>query len=433
MDEGTLPRVLIIAEHASLKFGGEAALPLHFFRTLRKRGVEVWMIVHERTRDELTDAFPGEMDRITFIEDTVLHRFLWKCSKPLPSRLAFFTFGMMMRMLTQRSAKALAKKFIKAQNIDVVHQPIPVSPKEASMLHGLGVPVVIGPMNGGIDYPPAFRHMQSKMTNMTMGVGRSFANMMNRLMPGKRKAAALLVANPRTRHALPTGVRGEVIELVENGVDLSTWKAPGLTEREPEAGNKPTFAYMGRLVDWKAVDLLLEAFAKVVKQTPAHLLIMGDGPERRRLEADCDRLNLSREHDVTFAGWLKQEDAAKRLADADVLVLSSLMECGGAVVLEAMAMSKAVIATDWGGPADYLDDSCGILVKPDSRDTLIDSLAAAMVKLASSPQQREHMGEAGRAKIQEQYDWDVKAQRMIAIYRSVIDKTAKQKHDAFIG
>ncbi len=67
---------------------------------------------------------------------------------------------------------------------------------------------------------------------------------------------------------------------------------------------------------------------------------------------------------IQFAGWLSQSDCKVRLNAADCLVLPSLFECGGAVVLEAMALGKPVIATAWGGPLDYLDADCGILVQP---------------------------------------------------------------------
>lgn len=57
-------KVLIISEHASLKFGGEAALPLHYFRVLRQRKIDVWMIVHERTKTELNQIFAHDLERI---------------------------------------------------------------------------------------------------------------------------------------------------------------------------------------------------------------------------------------------------------------------------------------------------------------------------------------------------------------------------------
>ncbi len=272
-------RVLIAAEHASIKFGGEAALPLHYFRVLRQRGIETWLVVHERTRDELESFFQGNSDRIYFVPDTFWHRLVWQCTKLLPQRLSYFTFGLILRGLTQMIQRRIIKRVVREQQIDIIHQPIPVSPKEPSMIFDMGVPVVIGPMNGGMDYPPAFRRMQSRFVDLTLGIGSLFANSLNALMPGKPKATTLLVANQRTRDALPKGIHGKVIELVENGVDLSIWKpkrqiqSAGLEDLVEEANTQssgqelqqPTkFDFVGRLVDWKAVDQLLLAFKRVV-------------------------------------------------------------------------------------------------------------------------------------------------------------------------
>ena len=67
------------------------------------------------------------------------------------------------------------------------------------MIFGLGVPVVIGPMNGGMDYPPHFRQRGAAERRYLLGLGRAIAEAMNRLMPGKRRAAFLLVANAADR------------------------------------------------------------------------------------------------------------------------------------------------------------------------------------------------------------------------------------------
>ena len=111
------------------------------------------------------------------------------------------------------------------------------------------------------------------------------------------------------------------------------------------------------------------------------------------------------------------------MAQADCLVLPSLLECGGAVVLEAMAMAKPVIATAWGGPLDYLDPDCGVLVPPAGAEALVDGLAAAMVRLAASSDERLRMGRSGRAKALRLYDWEVKVDRMIDYYRMSMLKT----------
>jgi glycosyltransferase involved in cell wall biosynthesis len=524
-------RVLLVAEHASAQFGGEAALPLHYFRILRRRGIEAWMIVHERTRTELEQVFPEERDRILYVADTGWHRAAFQLGKLLPHRLEYITLGFLSRLLSQSIQLRMIRELVKTEQISVVHQPIPVSPKEPSMIHHVGVPVVMGPMNGGMEYPPAFRGMENRSTQVIVGLGRKFSNILNGLMPGKRYADILLVANQRTQRALPDHIQGQVIELVENGVDLSVWQSGdrlmttelgfdavrrvspqgrflGLlstvfarrvqTERRiaanqvyskyrrflpatdhldallhtsqsfveqfpaqslsPSAKSQAvkapiaerpiakqaiaeqaiaeqklvTFVYVGRLVGWKTVDCLLEAFSQIVGNLPVKLEIIGDGAIRGQLEQQAAALNLlaneatnaqpktSAAGRVEFLGWLSQADCARRLSYADALVLPSVYECGGAVVLEAMAMGIPVVATKWGGPADYLDSSCGILVDPSSREAFITGLAAAMQRLASSPEIRQRMGRAGVERVRQRFDWDAKVDRILEIYGQAI-------------
>jgi glycosyltransferase involved in cell wall biosynthesis len=412
-------RVLIVAEHASARFGGEAILPLHYFRLLRRRGVEAWLVVHSRTRDELSALLPAEAGRIHYVPDTRLHRLLFALGRPLPARVEFFTTGLLLRLLSQLRARRIARRLVREHGIDVVHQPIPVSPREASLLYGLGAPVVMGPMNGGMSYPPGFRRSEGLLVRGFTRLGRWSANLVNRLLPGKLRAETLLVANERTRRALPRGPRGRVVELVENGVDLALWQADGA---RPDRGRPVRFVFVGRLVDWKAVDLLLAAFRRVADETPATLDVLGDGPMRPRLEAEARRLGLGGA--VTFHGWLPQAELGRRLQAADVFVLPSLYECGGAVVLEAMACGLPVVATRWGGPTDYIDPRCGILVEPTSPAEFVAGLARAMAELASSPSRRQEMGRAGRQRVLREFDWERKVERMLDVYADTVRRAA---------
>jgi glycosyltransferase involved in cell wall biosynthesis len=416
-------RVLIVAEHASLRFGGEAALPLHYFRVFRRRKMAAWLLVHERTRDELAELFPNDLDRIFFISDTAFHRFLWRFESVLPTRLHSVTFGFILRYLTQLSQRREIRRIIQEHRISLIHQPIPVSPKEPSMIFGMSVPVIIGPMNGGMDYPPGFRKLQSVWDRAALAVVRRLANLMNYLIPGKREAAALLVANERTKAALPRGASARVFTVVENGVDLNLWKTAPYTSSRALPGFT-RFVFVGRLVDWKAVDLLLIAFQRACREAPMSLSIIGDGDERETLIELSRSLNITgdgepRAGTVAFRGWMSQTQCAELVRQCDALVLPSLAECGGAVVLEAMAMEVAVIATSWGGPADYLDASCGILVEPTSRESFVDNLTAALLRLANEPQERIAMGKSGRRKVLTHFDWEAKADRMLEIYNEV--------------
>ena len=418
-----LPRVVVVAEHASAIFGGEAILPLHVFRKLRARGVEAWLVVHSRTRDELAGLMPEELDRISFITDTGLHILMWRLGRLIPARVGYFTLGFVSRLSSQRMARRIVRGLVAEHKVDVVHQPIPVSPREPSIMHGLGAPVVMGPMNGGMTYPPAFESRDRKLAivGSLTELGRRASVLMNRLMPGKLRAETLLVANDRTCAALPSGVRGEVVELVENGVDPALWLDPIEPGPPRPEGDPVRFVFVGRLVDWKAVDLLLEAFRAVVAEVPSTLDILGDGPMRGELEAQAGRLGLV--DSARFAGWLEQPDCARKLRRSDALVLPSLYECGGAVVLEAMACGLPCVATNWGGPADYLDESCGFLVDPSSRESFVAGLADAMLRLARSPELRASMGRAALEKVSVgTFNWDFKIDRILEIYAETIDR-----------
>jgi glycosyltransferase involved in cell wall biosynthesis len=414
-------RILIVAEHASARFGGEAILPLHYFRVLRARGADVRMVVHDRTREELARAFPRDLDRITFIPDSWLNVLLWRLERllPLPSKAKVFTLGWLSRLHTQRRARQVARRLVREHGIQIVHQPIPVSPREPSILHGLGVPVVIGPLNGGMSFPPGFWSGGGRPGAPAVGrflsAARKLSELLHRAFPGKLRASLLLVANERTRRSLPARARGRVVELVENGVDLSLWQPKVHVERP---GEPVRFVFSGRLVKLKAVDLLIRAMERAARDAAMTLEILGDGPERGSLEEQVRRARL--QDRVRFRGWLEQPACAEAIRSADALVLPSLHECGGAVILEAMASGLPVICTDWGGPADYVDPTCGILVPPRSPEQFVDGLAEALLRLARSSPLRREMGRAGREKVCREFDWERKVDRILALFEGEV-------------
>jgi glycosyltransferase involved in cell wall biosynthesis len=413
-------RICIVAEHASFRFGGEASLPLHYFSRLRARRIEAWLIVHGRTRAELEALFPAEQDRIHYIPDKWYHKLIWRLSRLVPRRVSEATFGTLMVLINQLIQRRMVKQLIHSHGINVVHQPIPVSPKAPSLISGLGVPVIIGPMNGGMEYPPAFRTAESLFTRITVALGRSSANLVNSIIAGKKHATVLLVANQRTRLALPSCVRGKIIDIPENGVDLSVWSLP---EKPILPDASARFVFVGRLVDWKRLDFVLHALAAIPE---AQLDVIGDGAMRTAWGDEAESLGIAGR--VHWLGWLPQPECARLLQGAAALVLPSIYECGGAVVLEAMACAIPVVATAWGGPADYINQSCGILVdvsnvaESNAEAIIIGGFVDAMRKLIADSALRTQLGASGRKRIEQFFDWDQKIDHIVRIYREAIDE-----------
>ena len=404
-------RVCIVAENASFSFGGEASLPLHYFSRLRARGIEAWLIVHGRTQPELEALFPDDQDRIQYIPDRWYHRLIWMASRPLPRRISEATCGILMVLVNQLIQRRMLRQLIRTHGINVVHQPIPVSPKAPSFIGGLKAPVIIGPMNGGMDYPEEFRGNESVLVRASIHLGRLSAALVNRIITGKRDASFLIVANERTRLALPLHPRGRVVEIAENGVDLSIW-----TRAAPiDSFTHPRFVFIGRLVDWKRLDFVLQA---LVDCPSAMLEVIGDGPMRDAWAETARRLGVADR--VHWLGWLRQPECAKHLHGATALVLPSIYECGGAVVLEAMACAVPVIALRWGGPAQYIDSTCGILIPPSNERSIVQGFSEAQRLLATDRGMQARLGEAGRKRVEVHFDWNRKIEWMLDIYRTSV-------------
>jgi glycosyltransferase involved in cell wall biosynthesis len=403
-------KVLIVSEHASNQFGGEAVLPLNYFMMLSQRNIDAYLITHERVRSNLESIKSIDQGKVIYIPDTQIHKLLFKMGSYLPDRISLITTGALMHLLTQGYQWFLAKKLVKEKDIDIIHEPSPVSPKQPSLMFGLGVPVIIGPMNGGMSFPAAFKSMASKLELSLYGFFRFLSSVLNLLIPGKFFADILLVANKRTALALPKFHLGKIVELVENGV-FSTSE-----QKYKTASEYLTILFIGRLVDWKAVDILIDAIAKCnIKNI--RLNIVGNGPDRASLESLAANKCPGK---VVFYGQIPFTEVNQYYDEADIFVLPSVRECGGAVVLEAMSRGLPVIATNWGGPTDYITLETGILIEPQSREYLVDKFAEHISLLANDISLREKLGAAAILHIKNNFLWKDKVDQVIDIYKTLV-------------
>ncbi|MDX3134622.1 glycosyltransferase family 4 protein [Streptomyces europaeiscabiei] len=187
----------------------------------------------------------------------------------------------------------------------------------------------------------------------------------------------LVAVSPSTATALRSiGVERERIRVVHNGVE-----EPGpRSERSPE----PLFVAVGRLVEYKRIDLLLRLWERVRPVTGGRLVIVGDGPERSRLEAMAGA-------GVEFAGHVSEAEKHRLLCAAWLLLHPSSVEGWGLVVTEAAVRETPSVAFDVPGLRDsVVDGETGVLARGES------SFAAAWCALALSTDRRVLMGKAAR-------------------------------------
>jgi glycosyltransferase involved in cell wall biosynthesis len=208
------------------------------------------------------------------------------------------------------------------------------------------------------------------------------------------------------------------VRCIHNGVDLvSITPRPASPFLRISLGlpeGVPVVASVGRFVAFKGYVYLLEAARLVHRVAPAvHWLLVGDGELRGELEGNCRRLGI--EPQVHFTGW--REDVCDLLALCDIFVLPSLGEPFGRVLIEAMAMKRAVVATDAGGVPEIVDDRVtGLLVPPADPAALAD----AITTLLSDPARARAMGEAGRARAETHFSLERHADQVMKLYTKVL-------------
>lgn len=402
--------ILIVCEHASNVFGGEAMLPLNYFRLLSKSQHQVYLITHVRAKKAIEQLQDIDHSHVFYLPDTWMHKFLHYNFAFLPERIKVVIIGFLMHLVTQLYQWKVARKIIREKNIHVLHEPAPVSAAQPSAMFALGVPVVIGPMNGGMRFPPAFVHMSGVTEKVLYQLMRCLATFYNLIIPGKLFASVLLVANQRTKRNLPRFTLGKVAELVENGV-FTTIDAP-TPSIDTDSIN---VLFVGRLVDWKAVDIVIHAVSKT--HAKIRLTVVGDGPERHFLEQYAQEKMHGR---VNFLGMVPHANLNQHYDQADIFVLPSVWECGGAVVLEAMSRGLPVIATKWGGPADYITPECGYLIEPKSRQYMVSEFARIIELLAADPKLRYALGVYAIERVRQHFMWDKKLESMISHYQAAM-------------
>ncbi|MFD4545464.1 glycosyltransferase family 4 protein [Streptomyces sp. NPDC058466] len=205
-------------------------------------------------------------------------------------------------------------------------------------------------------------------------------------LAGAQRRNLLVAVSPSTAHALRAiGVERDRIRVVHNGVEEPGPRAT----RSPE----PLFVAMGRLVEYKRIDLLLRLWERVRPVTGGRLVIVGDGPERERLEQLAGP-------GVEFAGHVSEAEKHRLLCVAWLLLHPSAVEGWGLVVTEAAARETPAIAFDVPGLRDsVVDGETGLLARGES------SFAAAWCTLALSTHRRTLMGKAARDRAA-RYRWN---------------------------
>jgi glycosyltransferase involved in cell wall biosynthesis len=234
-----------------------------------------------------------------------------------------------------------------------------------------------------------------------------------------QRAARVVVSSPAlAEHAAELQPVRDKVVVVPFGIDADrlalTPEVAARAEVLKRETPGPRLLFIGRLVPYKGVDVLLRALSAL----DATAWIVGDGPMRAALEREAKERGVAGR--AQFLGALPDAEVVARLHACDVFVLPSVThaETFGMVQLEAMACGVPVVSTSVRSGVPWVNrhGETGLVVAPGDSD----ALAAALQQLIGDPLLRRRMGEAGRARVAREFTLEAMAARTAAVYRDVV-------------
>jgi glycosyltransferase involved in cell wall biosynthesis len=389
-----------------------------YHRLARRR--PVLLVTHVRNREhiEASAERPANAD-ILYIDTEWFAGPLFRLARRLFPRsehgvfliasLDFFLFDWL-------ALRALRRRLRAGTRPSLVHVVTPVTLAAPSALHRLGLPLVRGPLNCGLQSPKGFDRQLRDESPWVIRL-RELPRLLDGLIGASRNASLFLTATRATRLDVPRRYRARTRMMLENGIALEHFPAlpwpPAPGQAEPLR-----VLFVGRMITLKGVEMLLEAVSRLKRRgIPVALTLVGDGPARD----DWERLTRSLElgDAVRFTGALAREDVQRAMRDCHVFCLPSVRESGGAVLLEAMATARPVIALDHGGPAELVDDAVGRAIPLQDPAQVIGDLERTLAEVAASPAAWAERGIRGRARVERRYTWESKIAAAEILYEQL--------------
>lgn len=310
------------------------------------------------------------------------------------------------------------RRRIMAGEFDVVLRLIPMSPVMPSLFSAFlrkgPIPFVIGPLNGGLPWPPGFSQLENQK--------EWIANLrfVYRLLPFARStyrdASAIIAASSQVYSEF-SRYRDKLFFIPEPGIGRS-FCLEDARNRKP--GDKLELIFVGGLVPRKACDLALRAAVPYLRNDAAHFTVVGDGPERARLEGLVKSLGI--ENAVEFCGWVSHDEVLKRMRASDVFVFPSVRDNGAGVVFEALGCGAVPVVTDFGGPGDIVHPGVGYKVRLTNENDVVSQMESALGELVRDRDLLERLRKQGMSYARERLTWDAKAQDTTRVLQWVVKR-----------
>ncbi len=425
------PRVLLIAEAANPEWSSVPLIGWSLSIAISKV-VPCHIVTQLRNRDAFLRAGLKEGVDFTAIDSEAIEKPFWKLSSWLRggANLAWTMQTAFSSIAYPYFERLVWKKFgprIIAGEFNIVHRITPLTPTAPSPIAKhcarIGIPFVLGPLNGGVPWPKAFDAERRREKEWLSYVRSAY-----RFLPGWQatfKHATKVIAGSRfTLGDLPGRYSEKYVYMPENGIDPARfWRFASTKSAGPLKA-----AFVGRLVPYKGPEMLLDAASTLLRNGSMSLDIIGDGPLMETLKMQAKSLGV--EKSVKFHGWIPNDQVQDILCECEIMPFPSIREFGGGVVLEAMALGVVPIVVDYAGPGELVTDKTGFKIPLGAREDIVACLEKTLSNIHEHRSQLRQLAENGLRQVKEDFTWSAKADRILSLYRRCLETGPSHEHGA---
>jgi len=319
-----------------------------------------------------------------------------------------------------RAWRQLRRRILSGE-FDIVLRLVPMAPTMPSpfafFLRKGPIAFVLGPLNGGLPWPAGFTQLEKQKEWI------AYLRNAYRYVPFARStyryASAIIAASSQVCSEFAR-YRDKLFFIPEPGISRSLCS---VDSRSPERCSKLELIFVGGLVPRKACDLALRAAAPLLRNDSARFTIIGDGPERGRLEQLVKSLEI--EKAVAFTGWLEHAEVFKRMRSADVFVFPTLRDNGAGVVFEALASGAVPVVVDFGGPGDIVYPEVGYRVPLTNESEIVSQMEKILAGLERDRELLNRLRRQGMAYARDCLTWEAKAQNTTRVLNWVLRRGPK--------
>lgn len=417
-------KILLLADHCNPTFASTPYFGYQIVRAIAKKVDHATLVTQVRNRGALTKEDLGVAE-LTFVDSEYIARPIWRVAGWLQGDAnKAMTVGVALNYPSSLAFDwEVWKQYgsrLKSGEFDVVHRVTPLSPTTPCPLAKWSpVPVVIGPVNGGLRWPKGFGAELAREKEWL-----TYLRRLHKWLPyynsTYQDAAAILAGFQHTMQDLPPAVLPKTFDCSDVGYEDDQLNEPLDRPLSPTM----TVLFVGRLVPYKCADVVVRAFAASDLLRRHRLVIIGDGPDRPLIEQLIKENSL--DASVELIGWLSHKEVMRRMSQADVLAFPSIRELGAGVVAEAMGMGLACVTTDYGAPGAYAAEGRGVAIPLTNKPELIKGYVNALEELALSPEKRARIGATGRRYANANLTWAAKAETIVEVYNWVLGRCDKK-------